>query len=226
MVRRRKPKGIRPDAKRVARVLYEAYTAQEGRGVGCGELFYEWMKEEFWGRVIRDYIPIFNKTWRLLKKRGHVGNDNRWTYGDADVGVWIEEVKDKDKKIIVSTRYCSMADDNTHIFVRRKGSCGDKNLDLYFSSFIISTVWERQKKLRKKQWDRKAVGDITYPSLNTYREKEFEYGREDENYHGRVVVYKDFDKLVKKAYMSENKIDHALWTLSGHLEMLEDEYEN
>ena len=64
---------------------------------------------------------------------------NKFIYGDADVGVWVEYSKKNHRKVIVSTCYCTFADDNTHIYIRDKHD----GLDI-LNKLLVVTVWPRQ----------------------------------------------------------------------------------
>lgn len=182
-------------AERIAENLYRQYNIEERGGRECGNLLLEWIKEHFWGIVISKHIPIFEKVWTILDKKGYTKR-NKFIYGDIDVGLWVEYPKNTSKKVIVSTRYCAMADDNTHIFIL------DKEI-LNWVKFRVATVWPRENskggyKVKKSKkypdgwfsWgdDR----DIKIPSLNTYRKRDFHYGYYDCRDKGHCFFYKDY----------------------------------
>jgi hypothetical protein len=206
--------------------IYRRYIREEARGVGCGKLMLEWENETFWGYVVKKHIPVFNKVYKILKEHGNIGQKNAYTYGDIDVSVWIEECKDK--KVIASIRHCSCADDNTHLFIindARYSGYGD---------FKCRTVWPKQNKrggYRVQKSKKYPTGwlswgddrDIKVPSITTYRERNFYFSYGDCRDKGYVFTYTNFpegDPKVVKVEMY--KIEHALWTLRCHLEMLQD----
>ncbi|KKK48932.1 hypothetical protein LCGC14_3140140 [marine sediment metagenome] len=130
--------------------------------------------------------------------------------------------KNKNKKVIVSTRHCSCADNNTHIFILEKDFCG-------WTKFRCATVWSKANNRggykTKDGWhywgdDR----DVKTPSLNTYRKRDFYFGYYDCRDKGHCFLYEDHGKKVgraEKASWSECEIQNALWTLKTNLEVLE-----
>lgn len=203
-------------AKRISNSLYRAYKKEQPSD--CQDLLLEWVGECFWGRIVKEHIPIFKKTWKLLVEKGHSKN-NKFIHGDVDVGLWYEKLGGKDnyksRKVIVSERYCSMADDNIHIFV----------LDEYptmpsFLKFKAVTVWPREKKSTLGHtWgdDR----DIDVPSLNTYRKRDFDYGYNDCRDKGHVFKFEAINNQVERSSWSSLKIPSALQTLRWDLGALE-----
>ncbi len=203
-------------AERIAKNLYRQYSIEEKDGRDCGDLLLEWIKENFWGIIVSKHIPTFERVWKMLDEKRHTKN-NKFIYGDIDQGLWIEYPKDKNKKVIISTCYCSCADDNTHIFILER---------LYSNRirFRVATVWPREKHNTDGRWgdDR----DIDIPSLNTYRKRDFRYGYYDCRDEGHCILYENYERKVgrvEKAHWGEGKIKHALWTLRMHLEALEEE---
>ncbi len=207
-------------AKKLGNSLYRAYKKQTERG--CQDLLINWVKEVFWGRAVKDHIPVFNKIWNILYKNGHDKN-NPFTWGDVDQSVWYEKPKDKThRKVIVSESHCSCADDNIHIFV----------LDEYpgydtLSKFKAVTVWQREKGKggykTAKGWhfwgdDR----DITLPSLNTYRKRSFDFGYNDCRDKGHTFMYEFSTQRVENANWNEIKIPHSLQTLRWDLGALKE----
>jgi hypothetical protein len=187
---------------------------------GCGDLMLEWIKSTFWGLVVRDHLKIFEKTWQLLNDGKHIGKSNAFRYGDADVDVWIEKVKNpQDKKVIASIRYCSMADDNTHLFIMT-------GLKLYpqypeFIKFLCRTVWPQEKKGNYEWGDDRS---IEIPSIETYRKRDFEFSYRDARDKGHVFTYNQMFSNrpeLDKPHWHENRISHGLRTLRWHLEVLE-----
>jgi len=203
-------------AQRLSNSLYRAYKKEQPDE--CQDLLLDWVAECFWGRIVEEHISVFHKVWNLLVEGGHTKH-NKFVHGDIDTGLWYENVKDKenhgDRKVVVSERYCSMADDNTHIFV----------LDDYqealaiLSSFKAVTVWPKEKKSRSGiDWgdDR----NIDIPSLTTYRKRDFDYGYNDGRDKGHVFIYQAMTKRVDHASWNTMRIPHALQTLRWDLEAL------
>lgn len=208
-------------AEELSEILYDAYKDGDNTGV-YNDYLIECIKEKFWGRVVKDHLPIFNKTWKILNEKKYTAK-NPFVYGDDDVGVWIELTKSESKKVIASTCYCSCADDNTHIFILDDHSI----LNAHSIVFRVATVWPRQINKRDKHpWgdDR----DIKLPSLNTYRERDFRYGYYDCRDKGSCFLYEEFKKgiavRVENAHWDEGAITNALRTLRWHLEALEEEH--
>ena len=187
-------------------------------GDGLERLALEWAKEKFYGKLVGQHVPMFLETWRLLNKHKAIGEKNRLIFGDIDTGLWIEPTK-KDKfgnckKVIASTRYCSCADDNTHIYIM------DGLFSRDFWRFTCVTAWPRQKSVRRgngfKWGDNR---DIEVPSINTFRKDDFDFGCGDgrDNFH--VFKWEDRHRgpTVEKPHWTENKIEHALQLLRWHL---------
>lgn len=206
-------------ARKLSNSLYRAYKKEQPDG--CQDLLLEWVDECFWGRIVAEHIPTFKKAHNLLVARGHT-KSNKFVYGDIDVGVWYETVKDKkehtNRQVIVSERYCSMADDNIHIFV-----WDDQKFDtIDMSAFKAVTVWPREKKsISGIDWgdDR----NIDIPSLTTYRKRDFDYGYNDGRDKGHIFRWQGFTGLVEHASWNRDRIPHALHTLRWHLEALHDD---
>ncbi len=188
-------------AKEAAAMFYKKYQKLKDKEVGS--LFIEWTKEVFYGKLIKDAIPVFDFVWEELKKRHHTSRKRSLIYGDIDVSTWVE--KTENKKILVYIRHCSMADDNTFIFIKE-----DRIIELPdFMEFRAVTVWPRQKKYRPS-WGEYLNKLIWVPSLNTYRKVGFNYGYEDGRDKGFVFKYKARDELAEDAHYSEPKILRAL----------------
>lgn len=166
-------------ANRIGDLLYRHYRiAERGENAeGCGALLLEWTVRRMLMKVIADSVPVFRETWRRLYEGGHIGEPKRLVYGDIDVGVWIERTKDARRKVIASTRYCSCADDNTHLYIL---SGDEKNW-----TFVCRRVWPRENRrggyrvaVSKKypdgwfSWG--DYRDIKTPSLATYRRLDFD----------------------------------------------------
>lgn len=214
------PFPIMDRAKRLANRMYKDYYIEEKEGRECGKLLLDWTKEHFWGIVISKEIKTFNKVWNLLDEREYTKN-NKLVFGDIDEGVWVEYPKNKDKKVIICTRYNSCAEDNTHIFV----------LDEPFKNqitFRVSTVWPKEIPYKGNiKWNDDR--DVDTPSLNTYRKRDFKYGYSDgrdkghsimyETSYGRIGVAKDAN------WITDSRIKYALDALNYHLEVLNNEEE-
>jgi len=204
----------------IAHDMHELFTKEEYRD--CGDYSVEKIKREFWGLVVRDYIPIFLSVYEILEERGNIGNSNRYVYGDIDVGVWIEPTNKKGRKVIASTRYCAMADDNTHIYI-----LDDPHEDYpEFIKFVCKTAWPREKK-KKKSWanfgDHR---DIEIPSLETYRRFNFDFGYGDGRDKGYSFAYSTFPTPNIDTPWYDVNIGVALRFLKWHLEALKNYEEN
>lgn len=182
----------------------------------CGDLLIEWAKECFWGALVKEHLPIFDKVWKVLDEKGHTRN-NKFVYGDIDVGLWVEYPKNKksNKRIIISERYCSCADDNIHLFIENGKKWLTECPILY--KFKVVTAWPRQINSKYGKW--KDDRDIDKPSLNTYRKRGYTFGYGDGRDKGHSILYQN--GRVDKAHWNEGRIKHALWTLRGHLGALE-----
>jgi len=202
------------EAKRLAKQLYKSYKREEKDGKECGGLLIEWTKENLYGHMVEDAIPVFQELWQLLKEGKH-NKKNTFDYGDCDVSTWFETTRtgrwSSYRKVIVTTRHCSCADDNTHIFILDE--IGED-----WIKFMSVTVWPRQKSNRGYSFgdDR----DIKLPSLNTYRKKGFKYGYGDGRDEGHCFVYDSMTGRVDKPHWHENALTNALWTLRTNLEAI------
>jgi len=197
----------------IAKSMYNLFTRETDRE--CSGYAIRLVNQEFWGLVVQDHVPIFNEVYKILQEKGNIGRSNKYVYGDIDVGVWVEPVKDKNRKVIASTRYCSMADDNTHIYITEH-----QDIPVLFK-FICKTAWPRQKK-RKTSWG--VFGDhrdIDIPSIATYRKYDFKFGYNDCRDKGYVFKYTTI--LGPDVEYPENyEIGIALRALKEHLEVLKD----
>ena len=131
--------------------------------------------------------------------------------------MWVERVKNK--RIIVHQSQCSCADDNTHIFIQEQGLLGNR--------FHVRTVWPRQssrggyavEKSKKHPDGWFSWGDdrdISTPSLNTYRARDFEFGYMDCRDKGYVLSTEAFShsKRIEWAGSFQSEIKHALWLIN------------
>lgn len=204
-------------ARKLGRSLYFAHKKEEKDGRDCGNLFLDWVKECFWGMVVKDTLPLFDSVWDMLHEKGYK-KQNPFVYGDADVSLWVEYPKDKNKKVIVSVCHCSMADNNTLIFIQ------DNINILHHLRYHIVTAWSREVKSRySNHWgdDR----DISKPSLNTYRKRDFKFGYGDGRDKGHILIYDGMLERVENASWTERDIPYALSELKRHLFMLEEDEE-
>lgn len=207
----------------IGELLYCEYKKEEKRGEGCGNLMLDWIENEMWANVVYDHVPIFYKVYDILLLNGNITNKNKYIYGDIDVGLWIEKTN-KDKKVIASTRYCSCADDNTHIFILRDKNYGYNNR---YINFICKTVWPRSQ--RNSGWNFGDYRDIKIPSIKTYRKYNFNFGCNDGRDKGYVFNFNYCPTLgmdLKDSRWVCGKISHALQQLRWHLEALENYHEN
>ena len=221
----------------IAELLYREYIAENNRegedSEGCGDLMLEWIKESFWGKIVKDHIPTFHQIWNILNEKGHIGEKNSYTYGDIDVSVWIEKVKNPtDQKVIASIRHCSAADDNTHLYIL--SGLEFPEYSSTFEFFRCRTVWPRQNKkggYRVAKSKKYPTGwfswgddrDIKRPSINTYRERDFDFSYKDCRDKGHVFTF--HNNRCDHVHWHENRIPHALQIFRWHLDALQDHEE-
>lgn len=203
------------DEKPLADAMYKAYMASAD-----GNYLMEKVKRSFYGKLVRDKLPLFKELHAYLIEHGHTVK-NPYVYGDIDVGVWYENTEHAVVKIIAIESYCTCADDSTHIFIMRDwgeshiGATGD-------IKFLAVTAWPRQKKKRIGH----SYGDyrdIKYPSIRTYRDYNFEFGCGDGRDVGYSFKYETIagDK-VEDAHWNEPRIMFALRTLQeAHFNVIE-----
>lgn len=232
---------IKSDSDLLAKNLYRKYKKEnDKKKTGkYDSLLLKWTLQKFWRRVIEDNIPVFLEVWKKLNEQKHT-RKNKFVYGDYDVGLWVEYPKDKNKKVIISTRYCSCADDNTYIFILEKTD--------YRTVFRTVTVWPRQINSKYKHCEKgdKFSKDIYKPSLNTYRKADFKFGYYDNRDKGHVFLYEKyhFEKVIMQLQekdpdmvpiifpetitgedigtieVNQRYIEDSLWTLNIHLKEL------
>ena len=106
-------------AENFGKKLHKEYIVEEKAGRECGLLFLQWTMNNMFGLVIKEKIQTFKDTWDILKEKGYT-KDNPLVYGDMDVSVWYEQTTKRGQKVIATTRHCSCADDNTHLFILRE----------------------------------------------------------------------------------------------------------
>lgn len=218
--------------------LYDQYYVEENsegsNSEGCGDQMFEWVKARFWGRLVEDNMKIFHQVWKILDEKGNIGKKHEYVYGDIDVGLWIEKVKNPlDKKVIASTRYCSMADDNTHLYIMS----GLEYIKEFpsFLNYKCRTVWPRASyrggyKVAVSEeypdgWLRWGDDrDVKVPSINTYRSRDFNFSYGDCRDKGHVFTY-EFGAC-DNPHWNESRISYALRDLRWHLDALKDYEEN
>jgi hypothetical protein len=199
------------DYQGMANTLYDAYEAS-----GHDNYMVERIKKYFYGRMVKDHIGRFNTLHDLLVLNDHDKN-NPYVYGDYDVGVWYEKYPDQYTKVLATTRYCSCADDNTHIYVLKDISePGFEGLHRYeYITFLCATAWPRQinESRSSHQWGDHR--DIKHPSINTFRRHNFKYGYQDGRDDHYCFKYESMNDSVEDANWNEGRILWALDTLRG-----------
>lgn len=173
-----------------------------------GLQFFNYAKEYFYGQmVLHELIPAFSKVYDILTEKNHIGHKNRIVLGDYDEGVWIEKCN---KQVIVTTRYCSTADDNNTIYVY------DKRFETpLLKYFAVVTAWPRQQKYSKK-WN---IEGVKIPSIGTHRRNNFTFRYNDSRDKGFVLRYEFFRKAVNDCYNERdipfviNKMNYILCDL-------------
>ncbi len=211
------------DYKEIAELLYNAYKASD-----CGNYMVERVKKLYYGMMVKDNIPKFLAVYDVLVANGHDAK-NPYVYGDMDQGVWYEKSPDEITKIIATERYCSCADDNTHIFILK-----DFGWDQWFNEkhkvkqedyrFSCMTAWPRQKNNSKKHHQWGDHRDIEHPSINTYRKHKFKFGYEDGRDEGYSFNYETITGNVEDAHWKESRILYALDILNYDYEAMVNNY--
>ena len=214
--------------------LYEEYQKQNDEG--CNQLLIDWAKERFWGRVCEDHLPIFRSLWNKLNDNGNVSYDSGLSYGDMDMTVWAETLNE-DEKLIIVRHHCRCCDDNTTIFRLKEYGCDleDENLsedqlikiqkiDKHLLEFRVDTCWPDEIKGDfGYSWgdDR----DIKYPSLETFRNRGFDYGYGDgrDNCHVLKFCYTHRGPNIEKAHWTEGRIILALDDIRWYESMFDEE---
>jgi hypothetical protein len=212
----------------IAEMLYQCYKKEQE--TNCGELLNKWIAEHLWAIILLDYMPKLQKIWQYLYDNKY-NKSHTLPYGDADGNIWVEYPKQISKwtdnrKILIHTSHCTMADDNTHIFMMDKDSA--------LNTLEIRTVWPRQNlkggyKVEKSEeypngwfsWgdDR----DVKIPSLQTYRDRNFEYGYHDATDKGYVVTLQTIgEPKAKRADIYQQEIQHAVWLINIMENVIED----
>jgi len=173
-----------------------------------GRLLLDWTKEVFYGKLIKDILPVFDEVWNRLVELGHTSRKTAFDYGDYDVSTWAE--KKGNRKILIYIRHCSMADDNTFIFIRDEPETivGFEKYRSFFDSFKCVTVWPRQVNYpRNWSWQK---GKAKLPSLATQRKHDFNWGYNDARDKGHVFKYEFRNGLVDNAGWTEYRILRAI----------------
>lgn len=198
-------------ARKLANSLYEAYKQEPSKR--CGDLIIENVKNYFWGALVKDMLPIFDQIWNILHAKKHTKN-NPFVYG-CDKSFWVEYPQEKDKKVIISKNYFGGGENNTYIYIRKYNAI--------MSDLRVASVWPRQiiEKFDTPFGDDR---DISKPSLNTYRKKDYTFGYFDCRDMGHVLNYNKLTQSVENAHESEEKIKHSMWLLEIHLESLKAQY--
>lgn len=193
-------------ARKLANSLYRSYRKEQKQD--CGRLLLQWVHEIFCGSIVTDNLPLFDRTYDLLKEAKHIKEPNKLVYGDIDYGVWIEPCKDK--RVIASTCYCACRDDNTHLYIRH-----DSEVDMC-DKFWIYSAWSKETKIRGTKY-------IEHPSINTHRKAKFSYGYQDCRDDGYICLYDRWQKRVEHAELTWKELYWALWELEGHYSALLEE---
>jgi len=175
--------------------LYEMYTHEEtGKGCdGMGDLLLECAKSKFYGRLVQDHIPAFLELYQILEKGKHFSRKNSISVGDLDGDIWVEKIKGL--KVIIATNHCVCRDDSTLIFIFEENS--------FRTKFLCRRVWARQKKKGSECHDHR---DVDIPSIQTYRDFNFNFGYGDARDIGHCFSYSHY------AYSQSNqRLDKPDW---------------
>lgn len=135
---------------------------------GCEELCLEWAVNRYMYLEVEKRISKFKEIVSKLKDLECTSQDNGIWYGDADVYAWIEE-----DKYLILRNVVTCRDDN--IFVYSLRDFGDEDL---LTSFLCQTFWENEVREYKTATfnDHR---DIKYPSLETLRKCNYDFGYKD-----------------------------------------------
>lgn len=206
------------DEKPLADAMYVAYMASSDGGY-----LMEKVKKSFYGKLVKDKIPLFKELHAFLVEHKHTVK-NPYIYGDIDVGVWYEKSSDEREDIVAVESYCTCADDSTHIFIMRDWSMINYQIGLNIvdTKFLAVTAWPRQKKKRKGH----LYGDyrdVVLPSIRTYRDCNFKFGCQDGRDVGYSFKYESIvGDRVEDAHWNEPRILFALRTLQeAHFNIIE-----
>lgn len=168
------------------------------------------IKKRYLSLFVNEYLSYHNDTYNILKEHGHVGEDNRYTYGDIDHSIWIEE--NNTDKIIVSQSHCS---ERQHLFILR-------NPVPDYMTFMCVTFEDEEVK-PKNFW--KDHRDWDKFSLQTYRDHDFKFGYEDCRDYNHVFKYEQLFRRLESVH-TENEILFALWQMKWDNEMISNYEEN
>lgn len=167
----------------------------------------EQLKSTFYSHYLRDHIPVFKEFYDILKEGKYIGEDNAIMTGDMDESCWIEEGPEN-YKIIAVCRHCSCADDNTHIYILKELEFeGEVNFD--FTKFMGVTAWPEETKNNFTFGDHR---DIDHPSIQTFRDNDFNFGYGDARDDHFSFKY---DAMFDKAEDAHYKEQRLLWAISS-----------
>jgi len=216
----------------IADKLYEFYKLSDS-----GSYMIERIKSRFYGNMVKDHIADFNELYAILEAGKH-GSKNPMVTGDIDEGSWIEKAPDEHTRIIAIERYCSCADDNTHIFMLNElksevdPTLFDHDPELAetmarfnnWTRFQGVTAWPRQSSKRggHKWGDHR---DIEHPSIVTFRNHKFDYGYNDGRDEHYCFKYDSLQGCVEDAYWREGRLNWALRSLRDGLNSVKLELE-
>ena len=176
----------------------------------CEELLIQWIQEFYWGKRVGEHLDTFKDAYAKLVKLGHK-KDNPYVYGDMDCGVWYEP--HEDQMIVALTVYCSMADDNTWLFILESDS------DL-FKKFHCRTCYPRAR----SGWNCRL-------SVSSYRRRKFKMSGGHHFYGdcrdpGYVFSWeKMLDNESKVDRATSSKVYWGLWHLRSWVQEILEEYE-
>lgn len=197
------------DYKKIADKLYDGFKAD-----GSNTYHMEYIKEYFYGNMVRDHIPLFKKLHDYLVANNHTKDNALWQ-GDDDNAIWYEKSPDQFTKVLVDSRVVSCADDYTHIFVLK--DYGDEE-DAFagplsrWVKFNCFTAFPRQKKSKYGgNWGDHR--DIEDPSIITHRKANWKFGYGDGRDKFYSFAYDSLQDRVEDAYAVESRLMWALRTL-------------
>jgi len=211
------------DYEGIADHLYETYKLSPS-----GSYMIERIKSRFYGNMVKDHIPDFNELYKILEAGKH-GPKNPIVTGDMDEGCWIETAPNDHTRIIAIQRYCSTADDNTHIFIldELKSEIDPTLFDTdpemaetlakfnNWTRFQGVTAWPRQ--IKNRGYNFGDHRDIKVPSISTFRNHKFNYGYNDGRDDHYCFKYDSLNGCVEDAHWKESRLNWALRSLRDGL---------
>ena len=182
----------------------------------CPELVVEWAKEHYWGYQVTKVLPTFKFLREFCIKNNHLTYETGYSGGDYDWTIWAESAERQDVLIINNHVTCH----SRPIFIYTFSNFGeeaekelkerpDKDFERMLRNFHCIRVKTLDKE--KKAYDTpmfKDHRDVKYPSVETIRKNDFEWGYRDGRDNGHCFILNRGQ--VDKAHWHENEIKLAI----------------